>query len=84
MKKQTLSETDKQELRTARDELISVIKTYFNTKIILADTTSIANFTRYLNRYFASELQFTLERAGFKPDVEELLLAIQPEGEEEK
>lgn len=77
-----LTDEHKKELRECRDNLIDVIKTFFNTKILLRDTNSIKEFTRYLNRFFTSEVQFTIERHGFKHKIEEIMDII-AEGEEE-
>lgn len=61
----------KQELYEIRDKLLESIKCFFTVKIFTKDTKAIKDFTKYINRYFSSELHFLLEE-HLNNDLQEL------------
>ena len=67
----------KDELRELRDNLLSSLRTWLSVKIMLEDTDGIKDFTKYVNRYTASEVMFLIEEHGFKDDLEPIIDKIQ-------
>lgn len=78
-----LTEEIKQELREIRDNVLETIGTFLNVQILLGNTTLLKDFTQYINRYTASEVQFLIERSGYKADIEKIIDKIESDlGEE--
>ena len=79
-----LTEEIKQELREIRDKLLETIRTFMNVQILLGNTTLLKDFTQYINRYTASEVQFLIERSGYKADIEKIIDKIESDTKEKK
>jgi len=75
------------ELYDIRDKLLESIKGFFTVKIWTQDTASIKDFTKYINRYFSSDLHLLLEE-HLNEDLQTLCKKLEytmkpPEGEKE-
>ena len=79
-----ITEEIKQELREIRDNLLETIRTFMNVQILLGNTSLLNDFTQYLNRYTASEVQFLIERHGYKADIEKIIDKIESDLEQKK
>jgi len=67
----------KEVLREARDELMSTLNTYLSVKAMTEDVDGMKDFIKYINRYTASEVQFLIEKHGFKNELEPIIEKIE-------
>lgn len=67
----------KSELTASRDEFLSTMRTWLSVKIWTEDVDGFRDFIKYVNRYTASEVQFLIEKKGYKADIEAIIDKIE-------